>query len=70
MDADEGMRSDRLRQRAAGLRLLQRWVPDTRSPRFVDECHRQSRLLRDDPAEVEALELIERYGAWGDDATR
>jgi hypothetical protein len=31
--------------RAAGLRPLQIWVPDTRHPDFVKECRRQSRLI-------------------------
>jgi len=30
--------------RAAGLRPLQIWVPDTRRPGFADECRRQSKL--------------------------
>jgi hypothetical protein len=30
--------------RAAGLRPLQIWVPDTRRPGFAEECRRQSRL--------------------------
>ncbi|BCH63474.1 MULTISPECIES: antitoxin MazE family protein [Rhizobium/Agrobacterium group] len=28
--------------RAAGLRPVQIWVPDTRRPGFIEECHRQS----------------------------
>jgi Protein of unknown function (DUF3018) len=28
--------------RAAGLRPVQIWVPDTRRPGFTEECHRQS----------------------------
>lgn len=70
MDVNERMRSYRVRQRAAGLRLIQLWVPDTRSPDFAAECRRQSRLLRGDPAEAEALEFIERAGAWDHDAPR
>jgi hypothetical protein len=30
--------------RAAGLRPVQIWVPDTRRPGFAEECHRQSLL--------------------------
>lgn len=30
--------------RAAGLRPVQIWVPDTRRPGFADECRRQARL--------------------------
>jgi len=30
--------------RAAGLRPIQIWVPDTRRPSFAEECRRQSSL--------------------------
>jgi len=30
--------------RAAGLRPIQIWVPDTRRPSFAEECRRQSLL--------------------------
>ena len=39
------VQSYRDRLRAAGLRPVQIWVPDTRRPNFVDECRRQSRLV-------------------------
>ncbi|AVB12255.1 hypothetical protein B7R56_13685 [Pseudomonas savastanoi pv. retacarpa] len=31
--------------RAAGLRPIQIWVPDTRRPDFAQECHRQCLLV-------------------------
>ena len=31
--------------RAAGLRPLQIWVPDTRRRGFQEECHRQARMV-------------------------
>ncbi|WP_349435825.1 antitoxin MazE family protein [Pararhizobium sp. A13] len=31
--------------RAAGLRPLQIWVPDTRRPGFTEECRRQTLLV-------------------------
>lgn len=31
--------------RAAGLRPIQIWVPDTRQPGFAEECRRQARLV-------------------------
>ena len=31
--------------RAAGLRPVQIWVPDTRRPGFVEECRRQSLIV-------------------------
>jgi hypothetical protein len=31
--------------RAAGLRPIQIWVPDTRRPGFADECRRQANVV-------------------------
>ncbi|UUL82195.1 antitoxin MazE family protein [Sphingomonas qomolangmaensis] len=31
--------------RAAGLRPIQIWVPDTRRPGFAEECQRQARVV-------------------------
>lgn len=44
--------------RAAGLRPIQIWVPDTRREGFAAECRRQSLLLRDDPHERETLDWL------------
>ena len=54
----------RERLRALGLRPLQIWVPDTRSPAFAEECRRQSAALRDDPAEHEVAAFIEAVADW------
>ena len=40
-------RRDKLR--AAGLRPIQIWVPDTRAPGFAEECERQCRLVAATP---------------------
>jgi hypothetical protein len=53
------MRAYRERLRRQGLRAVQLWVPDTRSPRFAAAARRQSRLIRDDPAEQEIMDFIE-----------
>lgn len=39
----------RVRMRAQGLRQIQLWVPDTRSPKFAAECRRQSELVSRTP---------------------
>ena len=70
MEVNERMKKYRVRQREAGLRLVQLWVPDTRSPVFAAECRRQSVLLRGDPAEAETLKFIGEVAAWKDDAAR
>ena len=44
--------------RAAGLRPLQIWVPDTGRPGFAEECRRQSLSLRHDPHERETLDWL------------
>jgi hypothetical protein len=53
--------------RAAGLRPLQIWVPDTRRPGFAEECRRQSLLLRNDPHERETLAWLETAAAETED---
>jgi hypothetical protein len=45
--------------RAAGMRPVQIWVPDTRREGFVLECRRQSRLLRGDVHEAETLHWLQ-----------
>jgi hypothetical protein len=45
--------------RAAGMRQVQIWVPDTRQEGFALECRRQSRLLRGDLHEAETLTWLE-----------
>ena len=49
----------RSRMRAQGLRPVQVWVPDTRSPQVVAEWRRQSLALAADPAERDILDWIE-----------
>lgn len=47
MPVPVGVRVQRRRDalRASGLRPVQIWVPDTRSPGFADECRRQSLVV-------------------------
>lgn len=49
----------RQRLRKAGLRPIQLWVPDTRSPGFAEECRRQSAMLAGDAQERETLEWLQ-----------
>jgi hypothetical protein len=53
------MQSYRARLRAAGLRPIQIWVPDTRAKNFAAEARRQSQLVSARPSERDALEFIE-----------
>lgn len=51
----ERVKKHRAGLRAAGLRPVQIWVPDTRHSNFAAECRRQSLLLRGDPQEANVL---------------
>lgn len=44
--------------RAAGMRPVQIWVPDTRRETFALECQRQSRLLKNDTHEAQTLDWL------------
>ena len=46
----ERVQKHRQALRAAGLRPVQIWVPDTRRPGFAEECRRQSLLVAADAA--------------------
>lgn len=55
------VRAHRERLRAQGLRPIQIWVPDVRSPAFRSEAHRQSAAIaasahaREDQAFIDAI---------------
>ena len=49
----------RERMRAAGLRPVQFWVPDTRSPEFAAQVRQQCQSLKGDPAEADAVRFTE-----------
>jgi len=57
--ASDRVQRYRAKLRDAGLRPVQIWVPDIHRPGFAEKCHRQSRLLRNDPHEQEMLDWLE-----------
>ena len=60
-DVNDRVRQHRRRLRAQGLRPVQIWVPDVRSPEFASEAHRQAAAVAasehadDDQAFIDAL---------------
>jgi hypothetical protein len=69
MSANERVQKRRDALRAAGLRPVQIWVPDTRRPGFAEECRRQSLVVaRADAADRDLMELLDSAladtGAW------
>lgn len=62
----EKVREHRERLRRMGLRPIQIWVPDVRSPEFRREAHRQSALLAASPGEREDQAFIDAITEeWG-----
>jgi hypothetical protein len=53
------VRAHRERLRAQGLRPIQIWVPDVRSPTFVAQASRQSRLVASSPHATEDQAFID-----------
>ena len=59
------MANYRQRMRAAGLRPVQIWVPDTRLPDFVEACRRQARAVAaGDPAGDEIMRFVASVYEW------
>ena len=59
------MASYRQRMRAAGLRPVQIWVPDVRSPDFAEACRRQARAVAaSDPAGDEIMRFVAAVYEW------
>jgi len=53
------VRAHRDRLRRQGLRPIQIWVPDVRSPTFAAEAHRQSLAVARSPHAREDLDFID-----------
>jgi hypothetical protein len=54
------VRKHRESLRAAGLRPVQLWLPDSRSKSFRKRCELECSMLATDPNEAEVLDWIER----------
>jgi hypothetical protein len=61
------VRRHRERLRLQGLRPIQIWVPDLRSPEFAAEATRQSLAANASPEEAEIQAFIDSVVAWPDD---
>ena len=61
------VREHRQRLRAQGMRPIQIWVPDVRSPEFAAEARRQSLLVAQSPEEAEIQSLIDSVLEWPND---
>ena len=57
----------RKRLREQGLRPIQIWVPDMRSPAFRAEAHRQSVAIATSPHSYDDQAFIDAVSDWGDE---
>lgn len=55
----ERVRDHRKRLRAQGLRPIQIWVPDVRSPEFAAQAHQQSLAVARSPHAIEDQAFID-----------
>jgi hypothetical protein len=59
------VRAHRERLRRQGLRPIQIWVPDVRSPKFAAEAHRQSLAVAKSPQEKDDQDFVDAISIWG-----
>jgi hypothetical protein len=61
------VREHRERLREQGLRPIQIWVPDVRSPAFRSEAHRQSLAIAKSSHAHDDQAFIDAVSNWGDE---
>ena len=59
------VRAHRQRLRQQGLRPIQIWVPDMRSPAFVRQAHRQSLAVAKSSHAKQDQDFINAISDWG-----
>ena len=63
----EKVKAYRERMRKRGMKLIQIWVPDPKSPYFFAEARRQARLIANSPHEKEDQAFIDSISEWKPD---
>jgi Protein of unknown function (DUF3018) len=58
------VRAHRERLRRRGLRPIQIWVPDVRSPAFAREAHRQSLVIANNASERKDQDFVDAISEW------
>ena len=59
------VRAHRKRLREQGLRPIQLWVPDMRSPSFAARAHKQSLAVATSPYAEEDQDFVDAISDWG-----
>lgn len=60
----EKVSAHRARLRKRGLRLVQMWLPDTRTPEFAAQAHRASLAIANSPTEEDDQAFIDSVQWW------
>lgn len=63
----EKVRAHRQRLRKKGMRPVQIWVPDVRSPAFAAEAHRQSLAVARSPQAADDQAFVDAISEWNDE---
>lgn len=63
----EKVRAHRERLRSQGLRPIQIWVPDVRSPAFEAEARRQSLVVATSPHAADDQAFVDSISVWNDE---
>lgn len=66
-DTSSRVNNYRARLRAQGLKPIQIWVPDVRSPAFLQQAHLQSVAVSRSPSAEEDQAFIDAAADWGDE---
>jgi len=64
MSSRDKVKAHRERLRRQGLRPIQIWVPDVRSPAFAAEAHRQSLVVARSPTAREDQDFVDAISDW------
>lgn len=66
-DSRRRVSEHRARLRAQGMRPVQIWVPDDRSPGFAEEAHRQSRAVSMSSQSKDDQGFVDSISDWPED---
>jgi hypothetical protein len=64
------VRAHRARMRKRGFRLVQMWLPDTRSPEFAAQAHQASLAIANSPTEAEDQAFVDSVSWWNSPQAR
>jgi hypothetical protein len=66
----EKVRAHRERLRKRGFRLVQLWVPNTRSKEFIEQAHRASLAIARSAADAEDQAFLDSVSWWNSEEAR